>query len=147
MNLLIPALMLPRFLYFSIAFETGSFMLFALHISPLTVMLRFFTASFFTMKFWAWQWNISLSRSSHGDTGRRFENDKKKPGENYFRVSLDLTKRRYNLLKIAQGIVKEMDNVSFVCTDVNCPLAIHFKNDTIKHFNSEYEFHPLLNDN
>ena len=51
---------------------------------------------------------------------RRFGNGKKKPGENYFSVSLDLTKRRYNLLKITQGIVKEMDNVSFVCADVNC---------------------------
>ena len=40
-----------------------------------------------------------------------------------------------------------MDNVSFVCADVNCPLAIHFKNGTMKHSNSEYEFRPLLNDN
>ena len=62
-------------------------------------------------------------------------------------LSLDLTKRRYNLLKIAQGIVKEMDNVSFVCADANCSLAIRFKNGTIKHFNSEYEFRSLLNDN
>ena len=32
-----------------------------------------------------------------------------------------------------------MDNVSFVCADVNCSLAIRFKNGTIKHFDSEYE--------
>ena len=67
--------------------------------------------------------------------------------ENYFSISLDLTKRRYNLLKFTQGIVKEMDNVSFVCADVNCSLAIRFKNGIIKHFNSEYEFRSLLNDN
>ena len=78
---------------------------------------------------------------------RRFENGKKKPGENSFSVSLDLTKRRYNLLKFAQGIVKEMDNVSFVCADVNCSLAIRFKNGIIKHFNSEYELRSLLNEN
>ena len=78
---------------------------------------------------------------------RSFENGKKKPGENSFSVSLDLTKRRYNLLKIAQGIVKEVDNVSFVCADVNCSLAIRFKNGTIKHFNSEYDFRSLLNGN
>ena len=77
---------------------------------------------------------------------RKFENGKKKRGENYFSVSLDLTKRRYNLLKFAQGIVKEMDNVSFVCAGVNCSLAIRFKNGTIKYFNSEYEFRSLLND-
>ena len=40
-----------------------------------------------------------------------------------------------------------MDNVSFVCADVNCSLAIRFKNVTIKHFNSKYEFRSLLNDN
>ena len=33
-----------------------------------------------------------------------------------------------------------MDNVSFFCVDVNCSIAIRFKNGTIKHFNSEYEF-------
>ena len=44
--LLIPAiaLILGCFLYFSMAFKTGSFMLFTLHrISPLTVILRFLT--------------------------------------------------------------------------------------------------------
>ena len=40
-----------------------------------------------------------------------------------------------------------MGNVSFVGADVNCSLAMHFKNGTIKHFNSEYEFRSLLNDN
>ena len=58
--------------------------------------------------------------------------------------SLDLTKRRYNVLKFAQGIVKEMDNVSFVCADINCSLVIRFENGIIKHFNSEYEFRSLL---
>ena len=67
--------------------------------------------------------------------------------ENSFSVSLDLAKPRYNLLKFAQGIVKEMDNVRFVCADVNWSLAISFKNATFKHFNSAYEFRLLLNDN
>ena len=75
----------------------------------------------------------------------RFENDKKKPGENSFSALLDLIKRRNNLLKIAQGIVKEMDNVSLVCADVNFSLAISFNNGTIKHFYSEYEFRSFLN--
>ena len=75
----------------------------------------------------------------------RFENDKKKPGENSFSALLDLIKRRNNLLKIAQGIVIEMDNVSLVCADVNFSLAISFNNGTIKHFYSEYEFRSFLN--
>ena len=40
-----------------------------------------------------------------------------------------------------------MDNVSFVCDDINCSLAIRFKNGTIKHLDSEYEFRSLLNYN
>ena len=95
------------------------------------------------IKFKSWRYRQDVYRNQP----RRFENGKKKPGENSFSVSLDLTRRRYNLLKIAQGIVKEMDNVSFVCADANCSLAICFKNGTIKHFNSEYEFRSLLKDN
>ena len=95
------------------------------------------------IKFKSWRYRQDVYRNRP----RRFENGKKKPGENSFSVSLDLTKRRYNLLKIAQGIIKEMDNVSFVCAVANCSLAICFKNGTIKHFNSEYEFRSLLNDN
>ena len=71
---------------------------------------------------------------------RKFENGKNKLGENSFSVSLDLTKQRYNRLKIVQGIVKEMDNVYFVCVDVNSSRAMRFTK-------YEYEFHSLLNDN
>ena len=95
------------------------------------------------IKFKSWRYRLNVYRNRL----RRFENGKKKPGENSFSVSLDLTKRRYNLLKFTQGIVKEMDNVSFVCADVNCSLAIRFKNGFTKHFNSQYEFRSLLNDN
>ena len=93
------------------------------------------------LKSWRYRQDVYRNRP------RKFENGKKKRGENSFSVSLDLTKRRYNLLKFAQRIVKEMDNVTFVCAGVNCSLAIRFKNGTIKHFNSEYEFRSLLNDN
>ena len=34
---------------------------------------------------------------------RRFESGKKKPGENSFSISFGFAKRRYDLLKIAQG--------------------------------------------
>ena len=105
------------------------------------------------MKVRAWQWNPSLSSSSHGDTGKMFNGIEqeiwkwqKETRWKSLNVSLDLTKPRYNLVKFAQGIVKEMDNASFVCADVNGSLAIRFKNGTIKHFNSEYDFRSLLND-
>ena len=96
-----------------------------------------------TIKIKSWRYRKDVYRNRP----RRFENGKKKPGENSFSVSLDLTKRRYNLLKIAQRIVKEIDNLSFVCADVNCSLVIRFKNGTIKHFNGECQFRSLLNDN
>ena len=95
------------------------------------------------IKFKSWRYRQNVYRNRP----RRFENGKKKPGENSFSVSLDLTKRRYNLLKFAQGIVKEMDNVSFFCDDVNGSLAMRFKSAIINHFNSEYEFRSLLNGN
>ena len=95
------------------------------------------------IKFKSWRYRQDV----YWNWPRTFKIGKKKPGENSFSVSLDLTKQSYNLLKIAQGIVKEMDNVSFASADVNCFLAICFKNVIIIHFNSEYEFPSLLNDN
>ena len=76
------------------------------------------------IKFKSWRYRQNVYRNRP----RRFENGKKKPGQSSFSISLDLIKRRYNLLKFAQRIVKEMDNASFACADVNCSLAIHFKN-------------------
>ena len=55
-------------------------------------------------------------------------------------LAFDLTKGRYNLLKIPKEIVKEMENSNFVSA-VNCSFAIRFKDGTNKHFNNEYEFH------
>ena len=95
------------------------------------------------IKFNSWRYRQNVYRN----WPRRFENGKKKPGEISFSVSLDLTKRRYNLYKFSQVIVKEMDNVSFLCPDVNCYLAIRLKNGIIKHFNREYKFRSLLNNN
>ena len=95
------------------------------------------------IRFRSWRYRQNVYQNQP----RRFENGKKKPGEISFSVSLDLVKQRYNFLKFAHEIVKEMDNVSFVCADVNFSLAIPLKIDIIKHFNREYEFHSLLNNN
>ena len=45
------------------------------------------------IKFKSWRCRQNVYRNRP----RRFENGKKKPGENSFSVSLDLTKQRYNL--------------------------------------------------
>ena len=55
---------------------------------------------------------------------RTFVNGKKKPGLNFFNVSVDLTRRCYLLLKTAQGIIKDNPDISYVYADINCSLGI-----------------------
>ena len=72
-----------------------------------------------------------------------FVNGKKKVGQNFFNVSVDLTRRCY-LLKTAKGIIRDNPNISYVCTNINCSLSIKFKNGSFKYFNSLNELHSLL---
>ena len=51
---------------------------------------------------------------------------KRNQGQNKFSVSVDLTKRRYQLLKQAKGLISDNDNVSFAFADVNCSLGLKF---------------------
>ena len=75
---------------------------------------------------------------------RNFMNGRKKPGANSFSVSLDPTKRRYTLLTIAKGLVKDNPSVPYAFYDINCSLAIKFNGNTYKYFNSENELRKLL---
>ena len=43
-----------------------------------------------------------------------------------FKVKLDLTKSRFNLLKKANDTVKEIPAISFCYADVNCRLRVKF---------------------
>ena len=54
-----------------------------------------------------------------------------------FSVSLDLTKHRYDILKRAKGIISDYPEVNFVFADVNCSLAVRFKDGSYYHFNDE----------
>ena len=89
------------------------------------------------IKFKSWRYRQDVYRNRP----RRFKNckKKKKPGENSFSVSLDLRKRRYNLLKIAQGIVK-------VVLTLIAPLLYVLKMALLNILTGEYEFRSLLND-
>ena len=62
---------------------------------------------------------------------------RKKPGAKSFRVSLDLTKRRYASLTKAKGLVKDNPSVTYAFCRINCSLAIKFDGSTCKYFNSE----------
>ena len=57
---------------------------------------------------------------------RYYADSSKKPG---FTVSVDLTKRRYILLTKAKGLIKGNSNIKYVYSDINCSLALRFKDD------------------
>ena len=75
---------------------------------------------------------------------RNFVNGKKNPGLNFFNVSVDLTRRRYLLLKTAKGLIKDNPNISYTYAGINCSLCIKVKNGSFKHFNSLNELDSLL---
>ena len=52
----------------------------------------------------------------------------------YVRIKLDLTKRRYRILKEAIDLAKEHPDLDYVFTDVNCCLKVVFKDDTSNFF-------------
>ena len=59
----------------------------------------------------------------------------KKPGSS-FNVSLDLTKRRYNLLIKAKGLIANNPSVAYAFCDINCSLVLKFNDNTYRYFNS-----------
>ena len=69
--------------------------------------------------------------------------DLKKPG---FSVLVDLTNWSYLLLSKAKGLIKGSINISCVYSDINCSLALRFKDNSFKYFSCEKELHHLLND-
>ena len=73
---------------------------------------------------------------------RHYADSSKKPG---FTVSVDLTKRRYLLLTKAKGLIKGNSNIKYVYSDINCSLALRFKDYSFKYLNSERELLSLLN--
>ena len=73
---------------------------------------------------------------------KAFVDGKEKPRR--FSVSLNLTKRRYDILKRAKGIISGYPGVNFVFAVVNCSLAVRFKDDSYYHFNDETQLTRYL---
>ena len=70
---------------------------------------------------------------------------KQKPGPRKFSVSVDLTKRRLELLKYARGMIDSGNyDIKFAFADVNCSLGLRFNDGNIQFFNSKQELHHLL---
>ena len=51
-----------------------------------------------------------------------------------FNVSLDLMKRRYNLLIKVKGIISNNPLVAYDFSDVNCSLVLKFNDNTYRYF-------------
>ena len=66
----------------------------------------------------------------------------KKPG---FKVNVDLTKRRYNLLRTARGLIDSNGKAKYAFSDINCSLAIRMLDESLCYFNSEEELDKFLN--
>ena len=79
------------------------------------------------VKFKSWEFR----KEFYDARPRNFVNGKKKPGLNFFNVSVDLTRRRHLLLKTTKGIMKDNPGISYVYADINCSLGIKFKNGSL----------------
>ena len=92
------------------------------------------------IKFKSWKSRITFYKSRP----RKHLDRQKKPGSS-FNVSLDLTKRRYNLLMKTRGLIANNPSVKYTFYDINCSLVIKFNDNTYRYFNSECEVNNLLN--
>ena len=59
-------------------------------------------------------------------------------------IQLDLTKRRYDLLKEARTRIKDIDSVEYAFADINCFLGIRLKNGRFRFFNSREKLNMAL---
>ena len=71
---------------------------------------------------------VSLWDLPHSDTGLYSIGQEKKL-KSGFKVKLDLTKSRFNLLQKANVHVKEIPAISFCYADVNCRFRVKFHKD------------------
>ena len=64
-----------------------------------------------------------------------------------FRIVTDLTKRRYELLRKAKGLIDDDNanfNVKFAFADINCSLVLFMNDESFRYFNSEEELMRIL---
>ena len=96
----------------------------------------------YIVKFKSWESREMFFRAHP----RVFINGVKKPSKFFFTVSVDLTKRRYNLLQSIKGLTKDNPLISYVIADINCSLAVKLNNDSLNYFNTREEFENILFD-
>ena len=62
-----------------------------------------------------------------------------------FFISVDLTKRRYLLLREARELINSNDGIDFAFVGINCSAGFRCKNGSFRYFNSENELQNLIN--
>ena len=60
------------------------------------------------------------------------------------RIKLDLTKKRYNVLRSARSIANENQDISYVFAGINCRLKVVFQNGTSNFFKDIIELNELI---
>ena len=62
-----------------------------------------------------------------------------------FSLAVDLTKRRYGLLRSTIELIKDHQKIKYTFADVNCSLGLRLHDDSLCFFNSESELDGILN--
>ena len=92
------------------------------------------------VKFGSWRERTAFYKARP----RMFSGGVKKQEVLPFRISLDLTKRRRDLLKYAKELIETNPNVLYAFADVNCKLFIKDKNNKLHDFNTKGELQLVL---
>ena len=62
-----------------------------------------------------------------------------------FSISVDLTRRHYQLLREARGIVEDIIAINFALVNINCSLGVRYENDSFHYVSSKQELHNIIN--
>ena len=84
------------------------------------------------VRFTTWRHRTEVYRACNN-------NDNKK-----YKIYLDLTKERLELLKLARSMIDNNSNVAFVLADVNCRLVAKMKDNSYSYFDNIDAFQSLL---
>ena len=93
-----------------------------------------------SQKFKSWGPRTNFYRSRP----KVFENGLRKPGTLPFTCSVDLTKRRFNLLRDVRGIIKHYPEINYAFADVNCSLGIRMHDNKCVYFNDKSKLDEIL---
>ena len=93
-----------------------------------------------TVKFKLWKAHQKLYNARP-----RVQKDGKKKLCQNFSISVDLTRKHYQLSSEAKGIVKYINEINFAFVNINCSLGVRYDNASFNWIDSEQELHNIIN--